>query len=61
MTAYINPLAPYKAPIIAEEDNLDTNRDGGFKGVYGIRELIEEPLIGDWFRAFSDAGDNGSI
>ena len=40
---------------------MDTNRDGGFKGACGIRELIEEPLIGDWFGAFSDAGDNGSI
>ena len=61
ITIYINPLVPYKAPIIVEEDNLDINRDRGFKGVYRIRELIEEPPIRDQFRAFSNAGNNGSI
>ena len=61
MTAHTNPPAPYKAPIIAEEDNSDTNRDRGFKGACGTREPIEEPPIRDWFGAFSDAGDNGSV
>ena len=38
---YINPLAPYKAPIIIKEDNLDINKNKKFKGVYKIKELIK--------------------
>ena len=100
VTARTNPLAPYKAPAVALEDNKDTDRDreaprrstaltlpkrplpqlaetvqpvhlyneeysqediDQVEGIYGTREPTEEPPIGDWFGAFSDASDDGSV
>ena len=54
-------LAETVQPVPLYNEEYSQEHANRVEGVYRTREPIEESPIADWFGAFSDAGDNGSV